>query len=222
MLFFSEDNVARRVSDDLSGSFDSVGTSYQTESADGVGITERDTNARNQTSENPEPGPAKEKPKAAAQNVRKRAKEPSITASLLEGLSGSGLLREQQSSETVTAPPAVRLGVQSDGTVILPKIPHVYGRVLLCLLAVFLSVCNAKRFLITFVSWEVAYYFINGLPPLPPANMLMVLAAVMGLREDHLYRVKKFIHFGNCVMLDLSLFLTFTMMPHFVKSVISF
>lgn len=140
----------------------------------------------------------------------------------MEGLSGSGLLREQQSSETVTpTAPAIKLGVQSDGTVILPKISHVYGRVLLCLLAVFLSMCNAKRFLITFLSWEVAYYFINGLPPLPPANMLMVLAAVMGLREDQLCRVKKLIHFGNCVMLDLSLFLAFTMMPHVIRNLIA-
>lgn len=149
--------------------------------------------------------------------------EPSLTASLLEELSAaaSTIPKAETEQSSPLPPQPTRMGVQSDGTVILPKISDFYGRILVCVLALFLSILNAKRILITFASWEVAYYFLNGLPPLPPPNMAMVVAAVMGLKEGQLNRIKKIVHFGNCVLVDFSLFTLFSLMPHIIRSFVS-
>lgn len=155
-------------------------------------------------------------------NSDEQDKIPSFAASIFQELAGTteDITDSRPPPAAVTRteePPVQRLGVQSDGTVILPKISEFYGHVLICCVAVFLSVLNAKRYLITFFSWEIAFYCVNGLPPLPPPNMMMLLAAVMGLKEAQIHRVKIILHFCNCVMLDFSLFLTFIMLPHFVR-----
>lgn len=152
---------------------------------------------------------------ATSQNRKTSEEEESDKlSSFLRDLSGPDYMENQ------SARSEPRLGVQSDGTVILPRISYRVGRLLICLLGIFLSALNAKRYAVTFLSWEVAFYFINGLPPMPPPNMVMILAAVMGLRESQLNTAKKLVHIVNCVILDFSLFLSSVLLPHIVTNII--
>jgi len=112
------------------------------------------------------------------------------------------------------------MGVQSDGSVLLPRISTVAGRLLIWGLALFLSVLGAKHFFITFISWELAFYWLNGLPPVPPPNMIMVLVALMGLKEAQLKRLKVVTHLVDCMSVDFSLFLTGVLIPHIISNVV--
>ncbi|CAL8087056.1 unnamed protein product [Orchesella dallaii] len=156
------------------------------------------------------------------QSTRRGADPPNLS-SLLQELSGQEFLGSQQAQ---TASPQTerergpRMGVQADGSVLLPRVSAVMGRVLICVLAFFLSLFGAKHYLITFMSWEFAFYWLNGLPPVPPPNMIMVLVALMGLKEQQLKRLKTFTHLADCMSTDFSLFLTGVLLPHIISNVV--
>jgi len=167
---------------------------------------------------------------SSVQSKSKKAKESTATdlPQLLKELSGdfAGLqsptitTSTSSSSTGAGAKEPLKMGVQADGSVIMPKIPHYAGRIMICMLALFLTLLNAKQFAVTFCSLEVAYYFLNGLPPYPPPNTVLVALALTGVKELHLQRLKRVLHILDCVSTDFSLFLTFVMIPHAASSII--
>ncbi|ODM91419.1 hypothetical protein Ocin01_15264 [Orchesella cincta] len=145
--------------------------------------------------------------------------DPPNLSSLLQELSGE-LGSEPPRPTTTERQREPRMGVQADGTVLLPKVSTVSGRLLICCLAFFLSLFSAKHFLVTFMSWEFAFYWLNGLPAAPPPNMIMVLVTLMGLKEQQLKKLKTFTHLVDCMSIDFSLFLTGVMLPHIISNVV--
>jgi len=158
----------------------------------------------------------------AHQSTRGSVNPPNLS-SLLQELSGQDFLGSQ-SAQSTSSPTErerePRMGVQADGSVILPRITTVAGRLLICGLAFFLSLFGAKHFFITFMSWEFAFYWLNGLPPMPPPNMVMVLVALMGLKEGQLKKLKTASHLFDCMSTDFSLFLTGVLLPHIISNVV--
>jgi len=100
-----------------------------------------------------------------------------------------------------------------DGSTIHPKLPYWFTRLCLCLLGVLLSLFSDKYLFITFFSWEMAVLGINGLPEKEaPSSVLVLLLALMGLKDKNLQRLKTVLKLGNCVVTDLSIFVVSVLM----------
>lgn len=95
----------------------------------------------------------------------------------------------------------------ADGSTLHPKLSNGACRVLVFILGIFLSLFNAKYFMVTFFSWEVAVYSINGFPldEASSSSSVILLVALLGLNEKQLRRFKLCLKLGGCLITDLSI-----------------
>ncbi|XP_021950849.1 uncharacterized protein LOC110848058 isoform X2 [Folsomia candida] len=106
---------------------------------------------------------------------------------------------------------------QADGSTLHPKLSSKTCRVLIFFLGIFLSIFNTKYFLMTFCSWELAVFIINGFPnDENPSSNFILLIALFGMKDEQLQKFKFVFKLFNTLITDFSILMVSTLMSRVV------